>query len=202
MLHKDPIRLVLASASPRRAQLLQQIGIDCVVVPADIDESKRVDETAQQYVMRLALDKARTVWDSARHPAGLPVLAADTAVVLDEEVLGKPNDEADAMSIWSKLSGKAHRVMTGVCLKTADEELLHVEITQVWMREVARHEWHDYWLSGEPRDKAGAYAIQGLAARFITRIDGSYTNVVGLPLHVVDALLRRVSFSRHSAIPT
>ncbi len=182
--------IYLASASPRRAELLRQIALPFSVVSCAVDERVRPDETATDYVARLAQEKARAGWAiscATRHDA---VLAADTSVVVDGVVLGKPHNEEDAVAMWRLLQGRAHQVLTGVCLKTVSREWLDVCCTEVVMREISEQEWRDYWHSGEPCDKAGGYAIQGLAARFITRINGSYSNVVGLPLHVVDTFWR------------
>ncbi len=182
--------LYLASASPRRAELLRQIGITFSVVSGDVDETRLPDEKPDAYVARLALQKARVGFNAAHASQTDAIVAADTSVVCGELILGKPRDEADAMQIWRLLNNGVHRVITGVCFKTSTRETVQVCSTDVWMRDVSAAEWHDYWQSGEPRDKAGAYGIQGLAAKFITRIDGSYSNVVGLPLHIIDDMLR------------
>jgi septum formation protein len=181
-------RLVLASASPRRAEILTSLGIPFDVDPADVDETPLSGEAPQQTVDRLASAKAAAV--APRHP-GLCVLAADTLVVLDGAVLGKPADDAEAARMLSRLSGREHRVVTGICLR-ADTgpgrtltEWSRVRFAPLSEREVA---W--YVATGEPRDKAGAYAVQGLGARFIEGIEGSFTNVMGLPARAVYRLLR------------
>ncbi|MBC8026544.1 MAG: septum formation inhibitor Maf [Steroidobacteraceae bacterium] len=180
--------LRLASASPRRRQLLELIGVPHVVTPADIDETPRVAEPPAEYVMRLAREKAETVW--SRH-VDLPVLAADTTVVVDGEILGKPESEADAHYMLEKLSGREHVVHTGVAI-CAPERQHHIRHshTSVCFAPLSRAEISAYWLSGEPRGKAGAYAIQGLGAVFVTGISGSYTGVMGLPLFETAELLR------------
>ncbi len=180
--------LVLASASPRRRALLTAAGIAHEVDVADVDERRHDGESPGDYAQRVALEKAVLV--SARRPGEI-VLAADTIVVVDGDVLGKPGDDQEACAMLERLSGRAHDVLTAVALVDGSGREVALERTQVWMRGLSPAEVTAYVRSGEPRDKAGAYGIQGLASRFITRIDGSYTNVVGLPVATVDALLRR-----------
>ena len=179
--------LVLASRSPRRAELLKAAEIPFVVRVADIDETARPDETPRVYVLRVAEEKARAI------PAAdsETVLAADTTVLLGTEILGKPADAADAIRMLTALAGRRHHVLTGICI-TRGGELLASEVasTSVWFNPMTAVEIAEYVASGEPMDKAGAYAIQGIASRWITRIDGSYTNVVGLPVELVYRLLR------------
>jgi septum formation protein len=179
--------LRLASASPRRRQLLDLIGVPHVVQPADLDETPRAAEPADRYVMRLAGEKASAVW--ARH-RDLPVLAADTTVVIDGEILGKPESEADARTMLDKLSGRTHLVHTGVALRTAEVLKVDISTTSVSFAALTPAQIHAYWASGEPQGKAGAYAIQGLGAAFVAGISGSYTGVMGLPLFETAALLR------------
>jgi len=177
------VRLILASASPRRAELLRAAGIQFDVLPADIDESVFPDKSAEHHVRRLAEAKACAVLPRAD---GRPVLAADTVVVVTGEILGKPADEGDARRMLRLLSGRSHEVVTGVCLvRHEDLSTSEVAVTTVEFAPLTEAEIDWYVASGEPRDKAGAYAIQGLASRFVTRIDGSYSNVVGLPVGVV-----------------
>lgn len=183
-----PPPLFLASTSPRRRELLQQIGLAFSVLNVDVDESVREGERPVDYVVRLAREKA------AAGLAGLNegvVVAADTSVVLDDHVLGKPASEADAIAMWERLSGRMHQVLTGVAV--GDER--HVEAvlvsTRVHFRPLGRAEMEAYWRSGEPADKAGGYAIQGLGAVFVDAIEGSYSNVVGLPLAETASLLAR-----------
>jgi septum formation protein len=181
--------IILASASPRRAELLRSAGIPFEVQAADVDESLRPGEAPEAYVRRLATEKANVV--AARYP-GRQVLAADTTVVVDDHVLGKPTDAADAARMLHSLAGRTHVVLTGVCLVGPDPGQ-HVDATErtiVEFSAMSRAEIDAYVRSGEPMDKAGAYAIQGLAARHVTRIDGSYSNVVGLPVALVYRLLR------------
>jgi septum formation protein len=180
--------LVLASASPRRAELLRAAGIPFDVVPADVDERQHAEEDAAAYVQRLAAAKAAHV--ATTHP-GRAVLGADTTVVVDGEVIGKPRDAAEAVAMLERLSGRSHLVLTGVCLIGADgRRETSVASTTVEFRPVTRAEIERYVASGEPMDKAGAYAIQGGAGGFVTRIDGDYDNVVGLPVALIQAMCR------------
>jgi nucleoside triphosphate pyrophosphatase len=179
--------LRLASASPRRRQLLELIGVPHVVTPADIDETPHPGENGRDYVLRLARDKAAAV--RARH-ADLPVLAADTTVHVDGAILEKPQSEADCMRMLALLSGRRHQVYTGLCVVSAAVPTLVCAETEVQFREITPAEMHAYWASGEPRGKAGAYAIQGLGAVFVSNIQGSYTGVMGLPLFETAAALR------------
>ena len=180
--------LVLASASPRRAELLRAAGIRFEVVAADVDERQHDGEDAESYVRRLAAAKAASV--AALHP-GRPVLGADTTVVAGGMVLGKPRDAADAAARLAQLSGRSHRVLTGVCLIGADGRSgTDVATTTVEFRALTPTEIDEYVASGEPMDKAGAYAIQGGARRFVTGIDGAFDNVVGLPVALIHAMCR------------
>ena len=199
--------LVLASASPRRQELLRNAGISFAVQPADVNETPLKDEAPRECAERLAREKALTVWRSRPHDA---VLGADTIVVVDETILGKPVDAEDAARMLRMLSGREHRVITGVCLvkpvlgtqcpepsrtsRAGDENRngkLHLgsETTLVTMSEISDREILDYVATGEPMDKAGAYAIQGIASRWIPRIEGDYSNVVGLPVALVYRML-------------
>jgi septum formation protein len=180
-------RLVLASRSPRRRELLGHLGVPLEVRPADADETVRPGEDARAYVLRVARAKARAV-------PGELVLGADTAVVLDGEVLGKPEDAADARRMLRALSGAVHEVLTAVCLRRADPalELEEIVSTQVRFARLGSGEIDWYVGTGEPLDKAGAYAIQGVGAAFVLSVHGSVSNVVGLPLAETAALLRRL----------
>jgi len=180
------MRLILASASPRRATLLRQAGYTFVVEPADVDESESAGEAAPEYVIRVAALKARTV--AARFPDDM-VLAADTTVEVDGVMLAKPADDADAERMLRLLSGRAHEVLTGVVVIRAGVESAAIVATRVRFRPITPAEITWYVASGEPHDKAGAYGVQGLAARFVESVEGSYTNVVGLPLGEVRKLL-------------
>jgi len=180
-------QILLASASPRRRALLAQIGIDCAVHPVDLDESRRPGESPADYVRRLAREKARA--GLAASDAGLPALGADTVVVLDGDTLGKPRDGDHARATLARLSGREHRVLSGVALATAARCESVVVATRVFFRELSTAEIDAYWDSGEPADKAGGYGIQGRGAVFVERIDGCYSNVVGLPLAATAQLL-------------
>jgi septum formation protein len=183
--------IVLASASPRRAELLRAAGIEVEVLPAHIDETARKGEAADAYVRRIAGAKARAV--AARVPGGI-ILAADTTVVVDEIMLGKPEDDADAKRMLRMLSGRSHEVLTAVSMTRAGMTVLtEIERTAVEFAPMTEFEIDWYVDTGEPRDKAGAYAIQGYASRFVTRIDGSYSNVVGLPVALVYEILKGVT---------
>ncbi len=173
--------LVLASQSPRRREILKQAGIAFLVRVADVDEAVLPGEKPEAYVRRLAEWKAGAV----AADEGETVLGADTTVVVDEEILGKPQDAADAVRMLRMLSGRRHEVMTGICLKRGERTVVDCAVTSVWFRTMNERDIEDYVASGEPVDKAGAYAIQGLASKFIERIEGCYFNVVGLPVSLV-----------------
>jgi septum formation protein len=179
--------LRLASASPRRRQLLELIGVPHLVTPADIDETPLAGEAGADYVLRLAREKAMAV--RGKH-TDLPVLAADTTVHVDGHILEKPVDQADCVRMLSLLSGRMHQVFTGLCVAGSAPPALMVATSEVTFRKISRDEMHAYWASGEPRGKAGAYAIQGFGAVFVANIAGSYTGVMGLPLFETAAALR------------
>jgi septum formation protein len=189
MLPKDPTNpvLCLASVSPRRRELLSQIGVPHVVVGAGIDEAFLPAETPRDYVTRLAREKALAI---RRGGQRLPVLAADTTVVVDGKVFGKPRDQAEALHMLGELSGRAHEVLTAVALADARGVAARLSSSTVQFRTVSREECLAYWETGEPRDKAGGYAIQGLGAVFIESLSGSYSGVMGLPLFETAELLR------------
>lgn len=179
----------LASVSPRRRELLACIGVDCEILPAGVDESLQPDEDPRDYVRRLAAAKAREGWCSCPRQRRAPVLAADTAVVLGGTVLGKPADQADARRMLELLSGRVHDVYTAVAVISEYGDNVTLSCTQVSFRPISSGEIDAYWRSGEPADKAGAYAIQGLGAIFVREIRGSYSGVVGLPLFETAELL-------------
>ena len=190
------MRLILASASPRRVDLLRDAGYDFDVEPADVDESALPGEAPRAYVVRVAALKARTI--AAGHPGDV-VLAADTTVVIDGEMLAKPADDDDARRMLGRLAGRAHEVLTGVAVVAAGRERSAVVATTVRFRPMTAAEIDWYVASGEPRDKAGAYGVQGLASRFVEAVDGSYSNVVGLPVGAVKALLDASGLEAHDA---
>jgi septum formation protein len=177
----------LASVSPRRRELLTQIGVPHVVTGAHIDESVHAGERPHDYVQRMARTKAQTVWEQE---LSLPVLAADTTVVLDGQVFGKPADSADAARMLGLLSGRTHEVLTAVALASTSGLAMRVSVSSVRFRTLGTDEIAAYWDTGEPRDKAGAYAVQGLGAVFIESLSGSYSGVMGLPLFETSELLR------------
>ena len=179
--------LCLASASPRRRALLESIGVSVTVHPGDIDETPLVGESAQTYVERLAIAKAK----AAASLTDLPTLGSDTAVVVDGRILGKPVDAEHGADMLRLLSGRQHEVLTAVAVSGPEGMLSCCVTTQVTMREIEAHEIAAYWRTGEPADKAGGYAIQGLAAIFVKQIHGSHSAVVGLPLFETTHLLRR-----------
>ena len=185
--------LILASASPRRAELLRAAGYEFGVVPAHVDESIEPGEVPARYVRRLAAAKSAAALGSDLTPI---ILGADTVVVVDGTILGKPTDEADAARMLRLLSAKHHQVLTGISLRQGAQEIGRVETTTVQFAQLTNDEIAWYVASGEGRDKAGAYAIQGLASRFIPRIVGSYSNVVGLPIACVRDLLTEISGTR------
>jgi septum formation protein len=194
------MHLVLASASPRRRELLTQAGFTFDVHPAHIPEDPRPGEDPIVYVTRLAREKARTVFGELKDPAAT-VLGADTTVTLDNHILGKPEDAADAARMLRLLSGRTHRVITGVAVVTTDSAEVAAEVTGVRFLELSDEEIAAYVATGEPMDKAGAYAIQGRAARWIPRVEGCYFNVVGLPLSLVSTMLEFTSASASNPRP-
>jgi septum formation protein len=185
------MRLILASASPRRATLLREAGYAFDVEPAHVDESELEGESPRAYVLRVAALKAQAV--AARHPDNL-VLAADTTVVVDGRMLAKPSDDDDARRMLGLLSGRTHDVLTGVVVVRAGRESSAVAVTRVRFRPLTGAEIDWYVASGEPHDKAGSYGVQGLASRFVEAVDGSHSNVVGLPVGAVRALLDAQGF--------
>ena len=194
--------LCLASASPRRRELLAQIGVPHALARADIDETALAEETPRDYVTRMAQEKARVVWarvsgggsaDAAGVISGrdaLPVLAADTIVVLDGTIYGKPRDRQHALEMLGRLSARTHEVLTPVALAHVGGVGLKLSVSSVKFRALSPEEIEAYWETGEPRDKAGGYAVQGLGAVFIESIAGSYSGVMGLPLFETAELLR------------
>jgi septum formation protein len=184
--------IYLASGSPRRSALLDQIGVPHRVQPVDVDETARGGEPPDQYVRRLAELKAETLWQKLAAAQRQPVLGADTAVVLDDEILGKPRDEQDCLRMLKLLSARTHQVFTAVALRASDGCQSRVNVSEVTFRTLADDEIQRYWRSGEPADKAGAYAVQGRAALFIEHIAGSYSGIMGLPLFEAGELLAAV----------
>ena len=184
--------IYLASRSPRRVELLKQIGILCVTLPADIDETQNLNESPIDYVMRLARQKAEACAQALNSEQRLSqIIAADTTVVLDGQVLGKPEDDNDARQILTRLSGRVHQVHTAVALAFNNQIEVVLSTTVVEMMDLSVAQIETYSASGDHRDKAGSYGIQGAAGAWIKRIEGSYTGVMGLPLYETAALLRK-----------
>jgi septum formation protein len=191
--------IYLASASPRRSALLRQIFVPHQVLIPNIDESRLPDETPADYVVRLARAKAQRIWDRLKAEERRPVLAADTTVALGDEIFGKPVDRADGMAMLQRLAGRTHHVYTGIAVASSERIEDALSVSEVEFRSLTPAECQAYWNSGEPQDKAGGYAVQGLAAAFITRISGSYSGVMGLPLAQTAQLLAAAGWSLDAA---
>ncbi len=187
-----PKKMILASRSPRRSELLRSLGLDFEVSPSHVEENTDPRESPEQNALNIARDKAREV---ARPNPGCYVLGADTMVVLDEEIIGQPTDEEDAFRILSKLAGKKHRVITGVVLIAPDGKAYETAaVSTVTIKSISHDAIRSYIATGEPLDKAGAYAIQGEGACFVESWEGSYSNIVGLPLEALKELLHQAGF--------
>ena len=193
LLLKKMARIILASSSPRRKELLEQVGLKFEIFSPDIDESVCIGESADHYVQRLAEQKAQAIL--AQFPDAI-VIAADTSLVLDHKIIGKPESKQHAFEIWTALSDRQHDVLSGVCLLSSqcDPNTIQSMVvrTKVYFQKLSQLDMEQYWATGEPIGKAGAYAIQGYAAQFIQRIEGSYSNVVGLPLYETLQLLKNI----------
>ncbi len=189
MQQDNMIDLFLASASPRRHEILERMGVRSDTLRQSAEEVVHDEETPEVFVVRLALEKARS--GLAARPAGSsqPVLGADTAVVLDDAVLGKPRDRAEAVDMLARLAGRSHRVLTGVAVVDGEREATRLSLSMVTLRELGEAEIAAYWASGEPADKAGAYAIQGRGGVFVEQLEGSYSGVMGLPMFETHDLL-------------
>ena len=198
MLQSPP--LLLASASPRRRELLAQVGVSVEVHPADIDEAVRAGEAPVDYVLRLARSKAEAVWSATG--GRLPVLAADTSVICGTEILGKPVDCAALVAMLQRLSSRSHEVLTAVALRTASGLRTALSTSEVTFRPLKREEIERYWQTGEPADKAGGYAVQGIGAMFISRLQGSFSGVMGLPLYETAQLLQAAGIPTALSPPT
>ena len=182
--------LYLASASPRRRELLEQIGVAFRILTVTVDESPHPGESPETYVLRLALVKARMAHARFSRSKEAWVLGADTSVVIDNEILGKPRDQTEGIAMLRRLSGATHHVYTAVSLVGKEQASSRLNISTVRFRTLSPRECEDYWRSGEPVDKAGGYAIQGKGAIFVSRLEGSYSGVMGLPLFETAELLR------------
>ena len=184
-------QIILASASPRRRELLLQICIKAIVQPVDIDESQKQNEPVNDYVERLAMEKAQRGFDTISNDENLPVLGSDTIVEIDGQVLGKPENRQHAKKMLMQLSGKNHEVHTSVAIVTHDKSVIMTNSSQVEFKTLGTQEIDSYLASGEADDKAGAYAIQGIAAQFVKNINGSFSGVMGLPLYETVELLKQ-----------
>lgn len=193
--------LYLASGSPRRRELLAQIGVPFVTLGAAIDESALPAEPAHGYVERLALEKARVGLASLADNTDAVVLGADTAVVLDGQILGKPQDRSEALAMLAALSGREHQVLTAVALASRSRSAVQVVTSRVTFRPLRPGEAEAYWATGEPCDKAGSYGIQGLAAVFVSQLQGSYSAVVGLPLCETAQMLNEFAIPCWQTVP-
>ena len=193
LLLKKMARIILASSSPRRKELLEQVGLKFEIFSPDIDESVCIGESADHYVQRLAQQKAQAIL--AQFPDAI-VIAPDTSLVLDHKIIGKPESKQHAFEIWTALSDRQHDVLSGVCVRSSECDPNTIQSmvvrTQVHFQKLSQLDMEQYWATGEPIGKAGAYAIQGYAAQFIPRIEGSYSNVVGLPLYETLQLLKNI----------
>jgi septum formation protein len=186
--------IYLASASPRRRALLAQIGVEHQVRAVEVDERVVPGEAPAQYVTRLAVAKAQTLWTQLDRTEGVAVLGSDTSVAIGNEILGKPRDQAHGREMLQQLSGRTHQVYTAVALRVDAGCESRLSISDVTMRTLSVDEMDAYWLTGEPVDKAGGYGIQGAAALFIERISGSYSGIVGLPLYETGELLKTIDW--------
>jgi nucleoside triphosphate pyrophosphatase len=185
--------LYLASGSPRRRELLTQIGVDFSILSVDVDESRLEDETPINYVKRVAIAKAKAGWESIADQEKRPVLGADTSVVLNDEIMGKPRDQEEARTMLQRLSGASHQVLTAVAIVKARQTLCELNISTVTFAELTNADIDWYLATKEGVDKAGSYAVQGLAALFIEQINGSYSGVMGLPLRETGLLLNLIA---------
>lgn len=187
--------IYLASASPRRSQLLHQIGVPHRVAPVDIDESRRMGETPADYVTRLAVEKAAALWRRLPDAERLPVLGSDTTVALGDDIFGKPDHRDHGIEMLMRLSGRTHQVFTAVALYSSQGCEVRLSISDVTFGTLTRDDCEAYWRTDEPLGKAGGYAVQGRAAAFIARIAGSYSGIMGLPLYETAELLKKIGWS-------
>lgn len=184
-------QVILASASPRRRELLEQIGVRAIVQSVDIDESRKPGEPVKEYVHRLAMEKAERGFSTIKNSQKLPVVGSDTIVVIDGIVLGKPEDRQQAKEMLQQLSGQKHTVLTSVAIVTEDKKVIDTSSSEVLFNKLELQEIEDYVATGEADDKAGSYAIQGLAAQFVKNLNGSFSGVMGLPLFETVQLLKQ-----------
>ena len=187
--------IILASQSPRRAELLTQLQVPFSTIKVNVDETRQAGESPIAYVERLAKEKCQAGWDASDQQ--FAVLGADTIVVKGDEVLEKPVDYQDSLRMLSMLSDDQHQVLTSVAVRNADILRTCVVSTDVWFKSLSEQEIHRYWQTNEPQDKAGSYAIQGIAGKFVTKLEGSYSAVVGLPLYETNQLIKEVGVELH-----
>ena len=187
-------KLILASSSPRRKELLASVGVNCNIQPADVDECRLPQESVERYIKRVAMAKGLAV-AATLNDEKTAILSADTIVVQGQEIFGKPRNKEDAFQVWQKLSDNTHQVMTAVCLLVGKDQQIVIVATDVSFKPISEAQMQRYWQSGEPLDKAGAYAIQGLASAWVKFIRGSYSNVVGLPMCEVNSMLTKVGLN-------
>lgn len=188
-------KIYLGSNSPRRFQLLQQLGLSVEVLKGEIDETVGENETASDYVLRMAISKNQQIRYLFPNKRKYPLLTADTCIAFNNQILGKPHTEEEAFAMLSMLSGNTHHVLTAICVSTPIKQHYCLQSSEVIFKSLSTEEIHSYIASGEPFDKAGAYAIQGLAASFIRHLSGSYSGVMGLPLFETSELLKKFSIS-------
>lgn len=186
---QDDIHIYLASESPRRRELLERIGVRFTPLDQGVDETPHETESPEVFVIRMALEKARAGLRHRPHGDWRPVLGADTAVVLDDAILGKPAGRAEALAMLERLAGRTHRVLTGVAMVDGEHEATRLSLSGVTLRPIEPAEREAYWASGEPRGKAGGYAVQGRGGVFVEQLEGSYSGVMGLPLFETHDLL-------------
>jgi septum formation protein len=187
--------IYLASASPRRSQLLDQLGVPHRVAPVDIDESRQPGESPADYVTRLASEKAKTLWERLSEAERLPVLGSDTTVAMGDEIFGKPEHREQGIAMLGRLSGRTHQVFTAVAMYSSPGCEVRLSISDVTFGTLNDADCEAYWRTGEPLGKAGGYAVQGRAAVFIARIGGSYSGIMGLPLYETAELLKKIGWS-------
>lgn len=197
---QDDFDIYLASSSPRRQELLQQIGVQYRIVKNDVAEVPQSNESPADYAVRIAREKAQAGWDNLPASAQKPVLGADTVVTIDGIILGKPRDKAHALEMLGLLSGRTHEVITAVAIVDEKGSRCDVSHSKVTFRTISEAERLNYWQTGEPNDKAGAYAIQGMAAVFVQHLNGSYSGVMGLPLYETANMLQRLACYKNSVL--
>jgi len=184
-------KIYLASQSPRRRELLAQVGLECEIITIDVPEIPEMNETPEMFVKRMALTKARAGWHNEQRQRDFPVLGADTIVTIDQQILGKPRDKKEGIQMLSQLAGKTHQVFSAVAVVKAEQEMFAVSKSSVTFSALTLETIKAYWETGESCDKAGGYAVQGKAAVFIKEIIGSYSGIMGLPLFETAQLLKQ-----------